>query len=35
MPALDSLWLKYLRRFAIEHWYRFAKLTLMLAIAVF
>lgn len=25
MPPLDSLWLSYLRRFAIEHWYRFAK----------
>ena len=25
MPPLNSLWLKYLRRFAIEHWYRFAK----------
>jgi hypothetical protein len=25
MPLLDTLWLSYLRRFAIEHWYRFAK----------
>jgi hypothetical protein len=25
MPALETLWLKYLRRFALEHWYRFAK----------
>jgi hypothetical protein len=25
MPPLDSLWLYYLRRFALEHWYRFAK----------
>jgi len=25
MPTLESLWLLYLRRFAIEHWYRFAK----------
>jgi DDE superfamily endonuclease len=25
MPPLDTLWLCYLRRFAIEHWYRFAK----------
>jgi DDE superfamily endonuclease len=25
MPPLEHLWLKYLRRFAIEHWYRFAK----------
>jgi DDE superfamily endonuclease len=25
MPDLDTLWLKYLRRFALEHWYRFAK----------
>ena len=24
-PALETLWLKYLRRFALEHWYRFAK----------
>jgi hypothetical protein len=23
MPDLDVLWLKYLRRFALEHWYRF------------
>jgi len=26
MPPLDTLWLSYLRRFAIEHWYRFAFL---------
>jgi hypothetical protein len=25
MPPLASLWLSYLRRFAVEHWYRFAK----------
>jgi len=25
MPDLDTLWLKYLRRFTLEHWYRFAK----------
>ncbi|QKD82318.1 hypothetical protein HPC62_09070 [Thermoleptolyngbya sichuanensis A183] len=25
MPPLETLWLHYLRRFAIEHWYRFAK----------
>ena len=25
MPALETMWLKYLRRFALEHWYRFAK----------
>lgn len=25
MPALENLWHKYLRRFALEHWYRFAK----------
>jgi hypothetical protein len=25
MPPLENLWLKYLRRFTIEHWYRFAK----------
>ena len=24
-PPLATLWLKYLRRFALEHWYRFAK----------
>jgi hypothetical protein len=24
-PALDEIWLIYLRRFAIDHWYRFAK----------
>lgn len=25
MPALDTLWALYLRRFCIEHWYRFIK----------
>lgn len=25
MPNLDDLWRQYLRRFNIEHWYRFAK----------
>jgi len=25
MPPLETLWLRYLRRFALEHWYRFAK----------
>ena len=25
MPPLEALWLSYLRRFAVEHWYRFAK----------
>lgn len=25
MPPLETLWLAYLRRFAVEHWYRFAK----------
>ncbi|QZZ23538.1 hypothetical protein J5X98_13235 [Leptothermofonsia sichuanensis E412] len=25
MPELDSIWVLYLRRFALEHWYRFAK----------
>lgn len=25
LPPLETLWLKYLRRFALEHWYRFAK----------
>lgn len=25
MPMLEKIWLKYLRRFALEHWYRFAK----------
>jgi hypothetical protein len=25
MPPLATLWLSYLRRFAVEHWYRFAK----------
>ena len=25
MPALEDLWKLYLRRFAIEHWYRFIK----------
>lgn len=25
MPPLTQLWLKYLRRFACDHWYRFAK----------
>jgi hypothetical protein len=25
MSLLATLWLHYLRRFAVEHWYRFAK----------
>ena len=25
VPALEILWVKYLRRFTLEHWYRFAK----------
>ncbi len=25
MPSLEQLWRKYLQRFSIEHWYRFAK----------
>jgi len=25
MPALKGIWRIYLRRFALEHWYRFAK----------
>jgi hypothetical protein len=25
MPALETLWHKYLRRFTLEHWYRFVK----------
>ena len=25
MPALSKFWRLYLRRFAIDHWYRFAK----------
>lgn len=25
MPALETLWQRYLRRFCIEHWYRFIK----------
>jgi DDE superfamily endonuclease len=25
MPPLETLWVQYLRRFAVEHWYRFAK----------
>lgn len=25
MPILDCLWRQYLRRFSLEHWYRFAK----------
>lgn len=25
MPALEALWQRYLRRFCIEHWYRFIK----------
>jgi len=25
IPELKDLWKKYLRRFALEHWYRFAK----------
>jgi len=24
-PKLDEIWQKYLRRFAIEHWYRFVR----------
>ena len=25
MPTLSSIWRQYLRRFAIDHWYRFIK----------
>jgi hypothetical protein len=25
MPPLDTLWLQYFRRFALEHWYRLSK----------
>jgi hypothetical protein len=25
MPPLETLWLKYFRRFALEHWYRLSK----------
>jgi hypothetical protein len=25
LPDLESLWQRYLRRFALEHWYRFLK----------
>ncbi len=25
MPSLSQLWSQYLRRFAIDHWYRFIK----------
>ena len=25
LPPLETLWLDYLRHFALEHWYRFAK----------
>jgi hypothetical protein len=25
MPTLEELWQSYLRRFSLEHWYRFAK----------
>ena len=25
MPPLEQLWWKYLRRFGVDHWYRFAK----------
>ena len=25
MPPLQELWHKYLRRFAVDHWYRFGK----------
>jgi hypothetical protein len=25
MPAVTEIWRLYLRRFAIDHWYRFAK----------
>ena len=28
MPPLTKIWQLYLRRFTIEHWYRFAKQTL-------
>ena len=28
MPPLDEIWQLYLRRFALEHWYRLAKQTL-------
>ncbi len=32
MPPLTEIWQLYLRRFAIEHWYRLAKQTLHLTI---
>ncbi|NER20586.1 MAG: transposase [Symploca sp. SIO1B1] len=25
MPSIEKIWLKYLRRFAVDHWYRFIK----------
>jgi hypothetical protein len=25
MPTLSSIWLRYLRRFTVDHWYRFIK----------
>ena len=28
MPTLSEFWRLYLRRFVIDHWYRFAKLRL-------
>lgn len=30
MPPLETLWLQYLRRFAVEHWYRFALAAVIL-----
>ena len=27
MPALSEVWRLYLRRFAVDHWYRFARAT--------
>lgn len=31
MPALEYTWRSYLRRFAVDHWNRFAKQRLLLA----
>jgi hypothetical protein len=35
MPAVTEIWRLYLRRFAIDHWYRFAKNSLHWTVPAF
>lgn len=35
MPPLSEIWKLYLRRFAVEHWYRFAKQRLHWTVPMF